>query len=180
MDIYKELINKKADDKKLVFVGRMVVVISLIISMLIAPQFSNMGQVFQAIQEYTGVVSPGILAVFIMGLFFKKATNNASIWGILLSIPVAIYFKVVAKGWLMHLPEFSHVLFIEEIPFLHQMGITFIITLLIIFIISFLEGFKDDPKGIELSSKLFYTSPSFNIPAFAVLLITTILYAVFW
>jgi SSS family solute:Na+ symporter len=175
MDIYKELINKKADDKKLVFVGRMVVVISLIISMLIAPQFSNMGQVFQAIQEYTGVVSPGILAVFIMGLFFKKATNNASIWGILLSIPVAIYFKVVAKGWLMHLPEFSHVLFIEEIPFLHQMGITFII-----FIISFLEGFKDDPKGIELSSKLFYTSPSFNIPAFAVLLITTILYAVFW
>lgn len=180
MDIYKELINKKADDKKLVFVGRMVVVISLIISMLIAPQFSNMGQVFQAIQEYTGVVSPGILAVFIMGLFFKKATNNASIWGILLSIPVAMYFKVVAKGWLMHLPEFSHMLFIEEIPFLHQMGITFIITLLIIFIISFLEGFKDDPKGIELSSKLFYTSPSFNIPAFAVLLITTILYAVFW
>ncbi len=180
MDIYKELINKKADDKKLVFVGRMVVVISLIISMLIAPQFSNMGQVFQAIQEYTGVVSPGILAVFIMGLFFKKATNNASIWGILLSIPVAMYFKVVAKGWLMHLPEFSHILFIEEIPFLHQMGITFIITLLIILIISFLEGFKDDPKGIELSSKLFYTSPSFNIPAFAVLLITTILYAVFW
>jgi solute:Na+ symporter, SSS family len=180
MDIYKELINKEADDKKLVLVGRMVVVISLITSMLIAPQFGNMGQVFQAIQEYTGVVSPGILAVFIMGLFFKKATNNASIWGILLSIPVAMYFKVIAKGWLIYLPEFSHALFIQEIPFLHQMGITFIITLLIIFIISFLEGFKDDPKGIKLSNKLFYTSPSFNIPAFAVLLITTILYAVFW
>ena len=180
MDIYKELINKEADDKKLVLVGRMVVVISLITSMLIAPQFGNMGQVFQAIQEYTGVVSPGILAVFIMGLFFKKATNNASIWGILLSIPVAMYFKVIAKGWLIYLPEFSHALFIQEIPFLHQMGITFIITLLIIFIISFLAGFKDDPMGIKLSNKLFYTSPSFNIPAFAVLLITTILYAVFW
>ena len=58
MDIYKELIDKEADDKKLVLVGRMVVVISLITSMLIAPQFGNMGQVFQAIQEYTGVVSP--------------------------------------------------------------------------------------------------------------------------
>ena len=89
MDIYKEIINKKADDRELVTVGRIVVFISLIISMLIAPSFGNLGQVFQAIQEYTGVVSPGILAVFMMGLFYRKATNNGAIWGILISIPVS-------------------------------------------------------------------------------------------
>jgi len=148
--------------------------------MYIAPKFGNLGQVFQAIQEYTGVVSPGILAVFIMGLYYKKATNNAAIWGILFSIPVAMYFKVVAKGWLTMFPEFTHTFFIQEIPFLHQMGITFIITLLIIYIISYLDGNNNDPKGIELRKKLFYTSPSFNIPAFAVLLITAMLYAIFW
>ena len=180
MDIYKEYINKNASDKSLVKVGRIVVIISLFIAMLIAPAFGNLGQVFQAIQEYTGVVSPGILAVFIMGLFYKKATNNAAIWGILLSIPIAMYFKVVPKGWVELFPLFSQGLFIEEIPFLHQMGITFLITILIIYTISFLEGNKNDPKGINLSTKLFETKPSFNIPAFAVLIITAMLYAIFW
>ena len=148
--------------------------------MLIAPAFGNLGQVFQAIQEYTGVVSPGILAVFIMGLFYKKATNNAAIWGILLSIPIAMYFKVVPKGWIELFPLFSQGFFIEEIPFLHQMGITFLITILVIYTISFLEGNQNDPKGINLSNKLFETKPSFNIPAFAVLIITAMLYAIFW
>ena len=105
--------------------------------MLIAPMFGNLGQVFQAIQEYTGVVSPGILAVFIMGLFYKKATNNAAIWGILLSIPVAMYFKIVPKGWIELIPSFAQGLFIGEIPFLHQMGITFLVTMFIIYVISY-------------------------------------------
>ena len=180
MDIYKEYINKNASDKILVKVGRIVVIISLLIAMLIAPAFGNLSQVFQAIQEYTGVVSPGILAVFIMGLFYKKATNTAAIWGILLSIPIAMYFKVVPKGWIELFPSFSHGLFIGEIPFLHQMGITFIITMIVIGIISYLEGNQNDPKGIELSKNLFETKPSFNIPAFAVLIITAMLYAIFW
>ena len=180
MDIYKEYINKNASDKVLVKVGRIVVIISLFIAMLIAPAFGNLGQVFQAIQEYTGVVSPGILAVFIMGLFYKKASNNAAIWGILLSIPIAMYFKVVPKGWIEFMPTFAQGFFIGEIPFLHQMGITFLITMFIIYLISFIEGNQDDPKGINLSSNLFETKPSFNIPAFAVLIITAMLYAIFW
>ena len=77
MDIYKSLINKNADDKSMVKIGRLSVLVSLIIAMIIAPQLGNLGQVFQFIQEYTGIVSPGILAVFLMGLFYKKATNNA-------------------------------------------------------------------------------------------------------
>ena len=80
MDIYKSTINKKADDKQMVKVGRLTGLIALIIAMILAPQLGSLGQVFQFIQEYTGVVSPGILAVFLMGLFYKKATNNAAIW----------------------------------------------------------------------------------------------------
>ena len=84
MDIYKSTINKKADDKQMVKVGRLTGLVALIIAMILAPQLGSLGQVFQFIQEYTGVVSPGILAVFLMGLFYKKATNNAAIWGCLL------------------------------------------------------------------------------------------------
>ena len=83
MDIYKSMFNKNANDKQMVKVGRLTGLVALIIAMLIAPQLGSLGQVFQFIQEYTGVVSPGILAVFLMGLFYKKATNNAAIWGVI-------------------------------------------------------------------------------------------------
>ena len=173
MDIYKSTINKKADDKQMVKVGRLTGLVALIIAMILAPQLGSLGQVFQFIQEYTGVVSPGILAVFLMGLFYKKATNNAAIWGVILSIPIAMYFKVAPNGW-------SDASVFINIPFMNQMLVTCIGTLLIIAIISYFEGNDDDPKGIVLSKKLFATSSTFNLAAFGVMLITAMLYAIFW
>ena len=173
MDIYKSTINKKADDKQMVKVGRLTGLIALIIAMILAPQLGSLGQVFQFIQEYTGVVSPGILAVFLMGLFYKKATNNAAIWGVILSIPIAMYFKVAPNGW-------SDASIFVNIPFMNQMLVTCIGTLLIITLISYFEGNEDDPKGIVLTKKLFATSSTFNLAAFGVMLITAMLYAIFW
>ena len=173
MDIYKSTINKKADDKQMVKVGRLTGLIALIIAMILAPQLGSLGQVFQFIQEYTGVVSPGILAVFLMGLFYKKATNNAAIWGVILSIPIAMYFKVAPNGW-------SDASIFVNIPFMNQMLVTCIGTLLIIALISYFEGNEDDPKGIVLTKKLFATSSTFNLAAFGVMLITAMLYAIFW
>ena len=173
MDIYKSTINKKADDKQMVKVGRITGLVALIIAMILAPQLGSLGQVFQFIQEYTGVVSPGILAVFLMGLFYKKATNNAAIWGVILSVPIAMYFKVAPNGW-------SDASIFVNIPFMNQMLVTCIGTLLIIALISYFEGNQDDPKGIELTKKLFATSSTFNLAAFGVMLITAMLYAIFW
>ena len=173
MDIYKSTINKKADDKQMVKVGRLTGLIALIIAMILAPQLGSLGQVFQFIQEYTGVVSPGILAVFLMGLFYKKATNNAAIWGVILSIPIAMYFKVAPNGW-------SDASIFVNIPFMNQMLVTCIGTLLIITLISYFEGNEDDPRGIVLTKKLFATSSTFNLGAFGVMLITAMLYAIFW
>jgi SSS family solute:Na+ symporter len=173
MDIYKSMFNKNANDKQMVKVGRLTGLVALIIAMLIAPQLGSLGQVFQFIQEYTGVVSPGILAVFLMGLFYKKATNNAAIWGVILSIPIAMYFKVAPNGW-------SDAAMFVNIPFMHQMMLTCIGTILVIAGISKLEGNQDDPKGIVLSKQLFATNKTFNVAAFGVLLITALLYALFW
>ena len=173
MDIYKSMFNKNANDKQMVKVGRLTGLVALIIAMLIAPQLGSLGQVFQFIQEYTGVVSPGILAVFLMGLFYKKATNNAAIWGVILSIPIAMYFKVAPNGW-------SDAALFVNLPFMHQMMLTCIGTLIVIAGISKLEGNQHDPKGILLSKKLFATDKTFNVGAFGVLLITVLLYALFW
>ena len=174
MDIYKPYINKEAKDKKVVNVGRITAAVALVIAVLIAPALGNVGQVFQYIQEYTGVVSPGILAVFITGLFWKKATNKGAVWGVVLSMPIAMFFKVAPKGW-------STAAIFPNWPFMHQMMATCLISIAIIGLVSYLDGKGvDDEKGIPLTKGLFKTDPVFNIAAFAVCIITAALYAIFW
>ena len=174
MDIYKQYINKNASDAATVNMGRISAAVALIIAGLIAPLLGNLGQAFQFIQEYTGVVSPGILAVFILGLFWKKTSNKGAIIGALSSIPIAMYFKVAPKGWS------DNNLFID-VPFMDQMGYTLLLTMLVIVLISYNEHKNgNDDKGIELTKGLFKTPPIFNIGAFAILLILVVLYAAFW
>ncbi|WP_224491171.1 sodium/sugar symporter [Robertkochia flava] len=174
MDIYKPYINKNAGDMTTVKVGRISAAVALVIACLVAPALSGLGQAFQYIQEYTGIVSPGILAVFLLGLFWKKATNRGAIIGALASIPIAMYFKVAPNGW-SDSPLFL------ELPFLNQMGMTAILTMIIIALVSIRENNgKDDAKGIPLSKELFKTGPVFNIGAFVVMIILVALYALFW
>ena len=174
MDIYRQYINKNASDKTTVNVGRLSAGVALVIACIMAPLLGGIDQAFQFIQEYTGLVSPGILAVFILGLFWKKTTNKAAIIGALVSIPIALYFKIAPNGW-------STSSFFLDVPFLDQMGYTALLTMLVIVIVSLSQNKgADDPKGIPFTKDLFKTSPKFNIGAFAVMLIIAMLYALFW
>jgi SSS family solute:Na+ symporter len=174
MDIYRQYINPNASSKKTVNVGRITAAVALAISCIMAPLLGGIDQAFQFIQEYTGLVSPGILAVFILGLFWKKATNRGAIVGALASIPIALYFKVGQNGW-------SDNPFFVDVPFLDQMGYTCLLTMGVIVLVSLNQNKgADDPKGIPLSRELFRTSPKFNIGAFAALLIISAIYALFW
>ncbi len=174
MDIYRQYINKNASDKTTVNVGRLSAGVALVIACIMAPLLGGIDQAFQFIQEYTGLVSPGILAVFILGLFWKKTTNKAAIIGALVSIPIALYFKIAPNGW-------STSFFFLDVPFLDQMGYTALLTMLVIVIVSLSQNKgADDPKGIPFTKDLFKTSPQFNIGAFAVMLIIAMLYAFFW
>ena len=174
MDIYKQYINKNASDKSTVNMGRISAGVALAIACVMAPLLGGIDQAFQFIQEYTGVVSPGILAIFLLGLFWKKTTNKGAIVGALASIPIALYFKVAPKGW-------STSAFFVDVPFLDQMGYTAVLTMIVIGIVSWVQhNGKNDEKGIPLTTQLFKTSPGFNIGAFAVLLILVALYSLFW
>lgn len=178
MDIYKPNINKNASESKIVTVGRISASIALVIAIFIAPLLGNFSQAFQFIQEYTGLVSPGILAVFMLGLFYKKTTNNAAIWGALVSIPIALYLKVGRNGWAEGTalePLFP------ELAFMNQMGLAFVLTALVIILISYLENKgTNDEKGLILKKDLFKTGPTFNLGAFAILIILAFLYTIFW
>lgn len=178
MDIYKALINKEASETRTVNVGRISALVTLIIATIMAPLLGGIDQAFQFIQEYTGVVSPGILAVFVLGLFWKKTSNKGAIYGALASIPIAMFFKVGPKGWLAG--SSIEGLF-PSIPFLDQMGFTAILSMIVIAIVSLRENKeKDDEKGIELTKEMFDTPAIYNIGAFALMLVLVALYAMFW
>ncbi|MEW2921649.1 sodium/sugar symporter [Muricauda sp. ANG21] len=178
MDIYKQHINESANNRKLVGVGRLSAAVALVIAMVVAPLLGGLDQAFQFIQEYTGVVSPGILAVFLLGLFWKKTTNRGAIIGVLASMPVAMFFKVGPKGWADGSALES---LFPSLPWMDQMGLTCLITLAVIMLVSYVQtNGKDDPKGIELKKDTFRTGPLFNIGAFAIMVILTVIYALFW
>jgi len=165
MDIYKPYLNKNASEKQMVTIGRWTAAAALIIASLMAPLLGNIPQMFQYIQEYTGLVSPGILAVFIMGLFWKKATSKGAIIGVIASIPVALLLKTRAV----------------DLPWLDQMFYTMIITIVIIAGVSMTTSkVVEDPKGIQLTADTFKTESAFNISAYAVILILAVLYTIFW
>ena len=165
MDIYKPYIGKDKSEKRLVRVGRISAAVALIIAGFVAPLLRSVPQAFQYIQEYTGLVSPGILAVAMLGLFWKKTTTRGAIWGAILSIPVALFLKL----------DFI------QLPFLDQMLYTFLISIVIIAMVSLTTSeVDDDSQGITLTSKMFKTDSSFNIGAYLVVIILAVLYTVFW
>ncbi len=178
MDIYKQFINPNASDRQTVKVGRLSAAVALVIGATMAPLLGGIDQAFQFIQEYTGVVSPGILAVFMLGLFWKKTTNKGAIWGALTSIPIALYLKTGGKGWF---DGTAMEAVFPKLPWMDQMGLTALLTMAVIILVSWMENKgKDDSKAIELNKGIFKTSPLFNIGAFATLIILTVVYTLFW
>jgi SSS family solute:Na+ symporter len=165
MDIFRHHVDKKASPRKLVTVGRVTALVSLVIACLVAPVMKNFDQMFIYIQEYTGLVSPGILAIFLMGLFWKKATNRAAIIGALVSIPVALALKLLPIG----------------MPFMDQMMYTCLITIATIVLVS-LGSSKggDDEKGIVFTDGMFKTPRAFNVSAYIICILLAAIYVIFW
>ena len=165
MDIYKPYMKKNVSEKQLVTVGRLTAGIALLIAIFMAPVLGNIPQMFQYIQEYTGLVSPGILAVFLLGLFWKKTTNKGAIIGVISSIAVALLLKST----------------VVDLPWMDQMFYTMLITMAIIAGVSMTTSEEDDDaKGIALTAKTFKTDSVFNISAYIIMIILAVLYTVFW
>lgn len=161
LDIHQQIINPNVSEKSMVRIGQLAGIVSMIIGICMTPVLENFGQIFQFIQEYTGFVSPGILAIFLFGMFWKKTTTRAALVAIAVSIPISLAFKYFAGDW----------------PFLHRMGISFIIVSLLMIIVSLTEkGGQDDDRAVHFESGLFKTGPIFNISA---LLITGIIAAIY-
>lgn len=170
MDVFKPYIAPKMEQKRdkkvnLVNVGRISAAVFLLIACFVAPMLASVGQMFQYIQEYTGLVSPGILALFLLGLFWKKTNNKGAVTGVILSIPIALALKFLPI----------------DMPFLDQMFYTCILTMVIIVMVSLATcPTDDDKKAIPLIADYFKTERGFHLCAYAICIILVVIYTVFW
>ena len=166
MDLYRNYVDREeVSERRLVRIGRIVALVCIVIATLVAPQLATLDQVFQYIQEYTGFVSPGVLAIFMLGLFWKKATPNAALVSAVLSIPLSAAFKF----WT------------PQIAFLNRMLIVFLISVALIVVLSLIENKgKDHPNAVSLQDVEQERDPVFSVAAFGIMGITAALYVFFW
>lgn len=164
IDIYKKFINKEANNKKLVKIGRMSTAAFVIIGGLWAPAIASFGSVFKYIQMIWGFISPGIVASFLFGIIIKKAPPMASIGAMILGIPV--------YGACLY--------FMPETAFLHHMAITFIILIIYMSIITYIKPLKNE-NTLPVNKKIDLQSPnSIKVGGIIVILLTITLYLIFW
>lgn len=187
LDVYKNKINIEATDKKLISIGKITIAIALFVAVLVAP-FLGIDKKggFQYIQEYTGFVSPGVFAMFILGFFWKKTTSNAALFAIIGGFILSILFKfmpgVVDLSFLngvgFSVPNAEG---IYEIPFVDRMGFVFLICLIVMYFISVYETKNGVvTNGLEIEKSMFKMSPGFTVGALIITGILVAFYTVFW
>jgi solute:Na+ symporter, SSS family len=172
LDIYKKYFNKEATEKQLVGIGKWVVIVAMGIAALIAPALKNLDQAYQFIQEYVGFISPGVLAIFLLGFFWKRTTAAAALTGSLLTIPISTILKF--------LPNWTNGFF-PDYPFLDRMTITFgIIVVMMVGISLSRPPSTDVSHTIVIDKKDFKVSPAFVFGSVIIMGILAGLYTVFW
>jgi SSS family solute:Na+ symporter len=170
LDIYKKYINQDASERKMIVIGRWAVILSALIAIVIAPALRSFDQVYQFIQEYVGFISPGVFAIFLLGLFWKRTTSAAALTAGILTIPLSTLFKF--------LPELTGN-YIEPIPFLNRMMWVFVISIVLMVGIT-LASPKVDNTTIETEPKMFKVNTSFIICSVLICGILAALYIVFY
>jgi SSS family solute:Na+ symporter len=172
LDIYKKFFDKQASERKLVIVGRVTVIVALAIAGRVAPWLQALDQAYQFIQEYVGFISPGVLAIFLLGLFWRRTTSAAALAGALLTIPLSTILKFLPQWTNGSFPDF---------PFLDRMTITFVIIMIVMFVMSVSRKREDlPPPTIDVTLHYFRLSPAFLAGSVLILGILAGLYATFW
>ena len=172
LDIYKKYFNKEASEKKMVAVGRWAVIISMLIAAIVTPALKSLDQAYQFIQEYVGFISPGVLAIFLLGFFWKRTTAAAAMAGALLTIPISTVLKFLPVWTNGYFPDY---------PFLDRMSITFVSLVLLMIIMTLAKPNRiNDAHVIEIDKSMFKISTGFAMGSIIIMGILVALYSVFW
>jgi SSS family solute:Na+ symporter len=191
LDIYRKVFNKEATEKQLVYIGKAAIIVSAIIGILLTmglgDQLLGEGkQGFQYIQEYTGFVSPGIFAMFLLGFFWKRTTSNAALFATIGGFIFSIILKFLPS--MINLEPLHNIGFavanakgVFEIPFLDRMAIVFVLCVIGMYFISSIENKRGViPKGLEIDAGMFKTSTGFAVGSLIIIGLLAAIYTMYW
>lgn len=170
LDVYAKFASQRAasgqqNEQKLVRVGRIAAAAAVLAAVLTAkPLLGSFDQAFQYIQEYTGFFTPGIVVIFMLGLFWKRANEAGALAAAIGSFGLSIVLKL---AW-------------PELPFIDRVGIVFLLALVLAVVVSMLGKLQPEKDFIRTGDVSFATTASFNFAALGVIGVLTALYATFW
>ena len=185
MDVFKTF-NKKASEKTLVVTGRITAILALVIAVVIAkPLIGGFDQAFQFIQDLSGFFTPGICVIFLLGLFWKRATEAGALVAAIASVLISLvcYKGAVLAGTSLfqaHPAMASGLLYVSNIPFMNRMGYTFLICLGLAVIFSLMQKPKPEAVTVDVTNVDYSTTPSFKIASGTIIAILIALYATWW
>ncbi|HQD08824.1 MAG TPA: sodium/sugar symporter [Flavihumibacter sp.] len=172
LDIYGKYFDKSASEKKLVAVGRIAVVVAMLLAAIVTPLLKTLDQAYQFIQEYVGFISPGVLAIFLLGFCWKRTTSAAAMTGALLTIPISTLLKFLPKMTQGRFPDF---------PFLDRMSIAFVLIVGIMVLMSLLGRTRPAASSLmQVDASMFKTSIGFRLVSMLIIGILAALYTIFW
>jgi SSS family solute:Na+ symporter len=186
LDVYKNYMSTKATERNMVWVGRIAIVCSLVIA--VAFTWNDMLGIsgeggYTFVQKYSSFVSPGVLATFLLGMFWKRTTGGAAIVGILTGFAASVFFNQFAvsvfgpETWLYS--AFKNAAGVYEIPFFICLGWSFLTTFLVMVLVS-LSGPAVNAKSIEVDRGMFKLKPSSIALIAVILLFLSAIYVRFW
>ena len=164
MDLYRAA-RPDTEQKKLVTIGRIVAIVSVIIAVFITKPFlSNFGQGFQYIQNFTGFVTPGICVIFLLGLFWTRTTATAAMVAMISTVVISwVFYK--------YLPDY---------PFMNRVGWCFVAGTVIAVAISLMSSQKEAKMSVDIKNVDFTTGTGFSVAALIVVAILAWLYTMWW
>jgi len=186
LDIYKNYMSTKATERNMVWVGRIVIIISLVIA--VAFTWNDMLGIsgeggYTFVQKYSSFVSPGVLATFLLGMFWKRTTGGAAIVGILTGFAASVFFNQFAvkvfgpETWLYS--AFTNASGVYEIPFFICLGWSFLVTFMVMVLVS-LTGPAVNVKSIDVDKSMFKLKSSSIVLIAVILLFLSAIYVRFW
>ena len=201
MDIYRDYIARDKSEKHYVLVGRITALTAMVIALILArPFLGGMESAFQTVQEYSGFIAPGVVAIFVLGFFFKSM-NTAGAFAVLLgSVLISFLFYGAASPETLMAdrmdprfagfdaivgPIFNPILGLFDfnvvnMPFVMRIWTVFLSIMLLGIGVSLVTAKPKIEQPVILSDIDFRTQTTFNIAALAATAILFGIYVVFW
>ena len=95
VDFYKKF-RPKSSEKHLVFVGRVATAVIVILGIVWIPVMRGLGNVlYEYLQLVQSLLAPGIAAVFLLGVFWKRASAKSGLWGLITGFTIGMFMLLM-------------------------------------------------------------------------------------